>query len=60
MADDLLIPDDDEACTVALEDLLAADPDVAGAIDRDRLSALFDPAHHLRHMDDLMERVAAL
>jgi adenylosuccinate lyase len=43
-----------------LEDLLAADPDVAGAIDRDRLSALFDPAHHLRHMDDLMERVAAL
>jgi chaperone modulatory protein CbpM len=24
MADDLLIPDDDEACTVALEELLAA------------------------------------
>ncbi len=43
-----------------LKDLLAEDEDVVGAIDPSRLDALFDPSHHLRHMDELMERVAAL
>ncbi|MGB1712491.1 MAG: adenylosuccinate lyase, partial [Miltoncostaeaceae bacterium] len=43
-----------------LRDLLAADPDVQGKIDPDRLDAMFDPSHHLRHLDEVFERVEAL
>jgi len=43
-----------------LQDLLAADPDVQGKIDPDRLDAMFDPSHHLRHLDEVFERVEAL
>jgi len=43
-----------------LRELLAADPDVQGKIDPDRLDAMFDPSHHLRHLDEVFERVEAL
>jgi len=43
-----------------LKDLLAADPDVQGKIDPARLDAMFDPSHHLRHLDEVFERVEAL
>jgi len=45
---------------VPLRDLLARDDDVAGKIDPSRLDALFDPSHHLRHLDEVFERVEAL
>jgi adenylosuccinate lyase len=45
---------------VPLRDLLAKDDDVAGKIDPSRLDALFDPSHHLRHLDEVFERVEAL
>jgi len=45
---------------VPLKDLLANDEDVAGKIDPSRLDALFDPSHHLRHLDEVFERVEAL
>ncbi len=45
---------------VALQGLLAADPEVAARIAPDRLASFFDPSHHLRHVDEVMERVAAL
>ena len=43
-----------------LRELLAADPDVQGKIDPDRLDAMFDPSHHLRNLDEVFERVEAL
>ena len=43
-----------------LRELLAADPEVQGRIDPDRLDAMFDPSHHLRHLDEVFERVEAL
>ena len=43
-----------------LKDLLAKDPDVQGKIDPSRLDAMFDPSHHLRHVDEVFERVEAL
>ncbi len=43
-----------------LRELLGDDDDVTGKISPERLDSLFDPAHHLRHMDDLMARVEAL
>jgi adenylosuccinate lyase len=43
-----------------LQDLLAKDADVAGKIDPSRLDAMFDPSHHLRHLDEVFERVEAL
>lgn len=45
---------------IALQGLLAADPEVASRIDLDRLASFFDPSYHLRHVDEVMERVAAL
>jgi adenylosuccinate lyase len=45
---------------VPLRDLLAKDEDVVGKIDPSRLDALFDPSHHLRHLDEVFERVEAL
>jgi adenylosuccinate lyase len=44
----------------SLKDLLANDPDVQGKIDPSRLDAMFDPSHHLRHVDEVFERVEAL
>jgi adenylosuccinate lyase len=43
-----------------LQDLLAKDEDVVGKIDPSRLDAMFDPSHHLRHLDEVFERVEAL
>ncbi len=43
-----------------LRELLGDDDDVTGKISPERLDSLFDPSHHLRHMDDLMARVEAL
>ncbi len=43
-----------------LRELLGNDDDVTGKISPERLDSLFDPSHHLRHMDDLMARVEAL
>jgi adenylosuccinate lyase len=43
-----------------LRELLGNDNDVTGKISPERLDSLFDPSHHLRHMDDLMARVEAL
>jgi adenylosuccinate lyase len=43
-----------------LQDLLAKDDDVVGKIDPSRLDAMFDPSHHLRHLDEVFERVEAL
>ena len=43
-----------------LKDLLADDADVKGKIDPARLDAMFDPSHHLRHLDEVFERVEAL
>ena len=43
-----------------LRELLGNDDDVATKISPERLDSLFDPSHHLRHMDDLMARVEAL
>ncbi len=43
-----------------LKDLLAQDPDVQGTIDPSRLDAMFDPSHHLRHLDEVFARVEAL
>jgi adenylosuccinate lyase len=43
-----------------LADLLAADPDVSGRLDADRLAELFDPAWYARHAATVMERVEAL
>ncbi|NAZ35552.1 adenylosuccinate lyase [Rubellimicrobium sp. CFH 75288] len=37
--------------------LLLADPEVAGALGRDGVEALFDLGHHLRHVDTIFERV---
>jgi adenylosuccinate lyase len=45
---------------VPLRELLAADPDVAGRLDADALDELFDPSWYLRHVDQVMDRVAAL
>ena len=45
---------------VPLKDLLAKDEDVVGKIDPARLDGLFDPSHHLRHLDEVFERVEAL
>ncbi|MGY6635164.1 MAG: adenylosuccinate lyase [Alkalilacustris sp.] len=36
---------------------LAADPKVVGALGPDGLAALFDPAHHTRHVDTIFARV---
>ena len=44
----------------SLKDLLAKDEDVVGKIDPSRLDAMFDPSHHLRHLDEVFERVEAL
>ena len=44
----------------SLRELLGDDDDVTGKISPERLDSLFDPSHHLRHMDDLMARVEAL
>ena len=44
----------------SLRDLLAKDEDVQGKIDPSRLDAMFDPSHHLRHLDEVFERVEAL
>ena len=44
----------------SLKDLLAKDQDVVGKIDPSRLDAMFDPSHHLRHLDEVFERVEAL
>ena len=44
----------------SLKDLLAKDEDVVGKIDPARLDAMFDPSHHLRHLDEVFERVEAL
>ena len=43
-----------------LQDLLGKDEDVVGKIDPSRLDAMFDPSHHLRHLDEVFERVEAL
>ena len=43
-----------------LKDLLADDADVKGKIDPARLDSMFDPSHHLRHLDEVFERVEAL
>ena len=43
-----------------LQDLLAKDEDVVDKIDPSRLDAMFDPSHHLRHLDEVFERVEAL
>ena len=43
-----------------LRELLGNDDDVTEKISPERLDSLFDPSHHLRHMDDLMARVEAL
>ena len=43
-----------------LRELLGNDDHVTGKISPERLDSLFDPSHHLRHMDDLMARVEAL
>ena len=43
-----------------LQDLLAKDDDVVGKIDPSRLDSMFDPSHHLRHLDEVFERVEAL
>ena len=43
-----------------VKDLLAKDEDVVGKIDPARLDGLFDPSHHLRHLDEVFERVEAL
>jgi hypothetical protein len=44
----------------AIRVLLAEDDDVVGKIDPSRLDAMFDPSHHLRHLDEVFERVEAL
>jgi len=41
-------------------ELLEADPEVTALLPPDTMDELFDPAHHLRHMDVIFERVAAL
>jgi adenylosuccinate lyase len=41
----------------AFLDALAADPEVAGVLDATALEALFDYAHHTRHVDTIFERV---
>ncbi len=38
-------------------DALAADKDVAAALDREALENLFDLAHHTKHVDTIFERV---
>ncbi|MCU0306995.1 MAG: adenylosuccinate lyase [Thermoleophilia bacterium] len=43
-----------------LRDLLAADDQAAGRLSAADLDALFDPAWHTRHVDEVMERVRAL
>jgi len=45
---------------VPLRDLLASDPEVAGRLDAAALDELFDPRWYLRHVDEVMDRVAAL
>jgi adenylosuccinate lyase len=44
----------------SLKDLLAKDEDVAGKIDPSALDGMFDPSHHLRHLNEVFERVEAL
>ncbi len=41
-------------------DLLEADPEVTGLLSPETMAELFDPAHHLRNMAVIFERVAAL
>jgi adenylosuccinate lyase len=43
-----------------LRDLLAADPRVTERLDPAALEALFDPGWYVRHVPEVMERVAAL
>jgi adenylosuccinate lyase len=43
-----------------LRDLLAADPRVTERLDPAALDALFDPGWYVRHVPEVMERVAAL
>ena len=38
-------------------DRLNADPEVSGALDGAALEALFDPAYHTRHVDEIFQRV---
>ena len=42
---------------LSLLDLLAADPEVAAALDRDTLAANFDLEYHLKQVDTIFERV---
>jgi adenylosuccinate lyase len=45
---------------VPLRALLARDPEVATRLDDGALAELFDPRWYLRHVDEVMERVASL
>ena len=45
---------------VSFRDLLGKDPDVTAVLPDTDLDALFDPRHHLRHLDVVRERVEAL
>lgn len=45
---------------VPLRALLAGDPEVSGRLDEAALAELFDPRWYLRHVDEVMDRVAAL
>jgi adenylosuccinate lyase len=42
---------------LSLLDLLKADPDVSARLSADRLDALFDLEHHLKHVDTIFDRV---
>jgi adenylosuccinate lyase len=42
---------------IPLQDLLRADPDVMAHIDERTLASLFDLDHHVRHVDQIFERV---
>ena len=41
----------------AFADLLKADPEIAARLPPERIDGLFDPAHHLRHVETIFARV---